>query len=104
MDVQGPGSIPGNVPLKPIEPASQVRPASDVAPTSETKPVGRSDEVEISPAGKMLDQLHQTSALRADRLDQIRAAIEAGEYETPEKLEAAVEKLLHEIQREDEGR
>lgn len=37
---------------------------------------------------------------RAERLADIRARIEAGVYDTPERLEAAVEKLVHVIRRE----
>jgi negative regulator of flagellin synthesis FlgM len=45
----------------------------------------------------MLDELNRAPEVRAERLAQIKAAIEAGTYETPEKLEAALSKLLDEI-------
>lgn len=45
----------------------------------------------------MLDDLSQSSAVRAERLAQIKADIEAGTYETPEKLEAALSKMLGEL-------
>ena len=37
---------------------------------------------------------------RAERLASIRARIEAGDYDTPERLEAAVEKLVRVLSRE----
>lgn len=58
------------------------------------------DEVEISSAGRLLDQLQQSGLVRAERLNQIKAAIESGEYETPEKLEAALQRMLAEVQSE----
>ena len=101
MEVNGPGSVQGAFPIKPVDPASQVRPAAEVSPTSQTDAIATRDEVDISPAGKILDQLNQSPDVRAERLAQIKAAIEAGDYETDEKLEAALEKLLDEIDRDD---
>jgi len=91
MEVTGPGSVSGALPIKPTPPGAQ-------APKPEqTKPVPAGDEVEISSAGKMLDKLNQSPEVHAERLAQIKAAIQAGEYETSAKLEAAVQKLLDEI-------
>ncbi len=91
MDVNGPGAIQGSFPIRPSQPATEVaRPA-------ETKPIATNDEVEISPAGKMLEELSNSGEVRAERLAQIKAAIESGDYETPEKLQAAVSKMLREI-------
>lgn len=91
MEVNGPGSVHGAYPV------NHVRPSSEVRPTSEATPASPQDEVEISTAGRMLDQLSQTSAFRAERLAQIKAEIEAGTYDTDEKLEAAFAKLLGQI-------
>lgn len=91
MDVNGPSAIQGSVPIRPS------RPAAEVPQTSESKPIATNDEVEISPAGKMLEDLSNSSAVRAERLAQIKVAIESGQYETPEKLEAALSKMLRDI-------
>jgi negative regulator of flagellin synthesis FlgM len=91
MEVHGIGPVQGASPISPS------RPAAEVGRTAETKPIASRDEVEISSVGKMLENLHQSSDVRAERLAQIKAAIEAGEYETPEKLEAALSKMLAEI-------
>ncbi len=96
MDVNGPGSVHSAFPIK------QVQPTTEVKKTTEPQPVTSRDEVEISPAGKMLDDLSRSSEVRSERLTQIKAAIEAGTYETPEKLEAALEKLLDEIRLDDD--
>jgi hypothetical protein len=52
------------------------------------------DEVSISPAARMLEQLVNDPNLRAEKIDHIRQAINAGEYETPEKLRIALDRLL----------
>jgi negative regulator of flagellin synthesis FlgM len=98
MEVSGPGSVQGGFPIK------QTQPATEVEKAAEPQPVTPRDEVEISSVGKILDDLTQSSEVRAERLAQIKAAIEAGTYETPEKLEAAVEKLLDEIDLDDDNR
>ena len=101
MEVNGPGSIQGTSPINPVSPASLVRPAAVVSRTSQTAPVAAHDELEISSLGKILDQLNQSPEVRAERLAQIKSAIEAGEYDTDdEKLKAALEKLFDEIERD----
>ena len=95
MDVTGPGSIQGSSPI------NQVPQTPETKPATESKPVSPRDEVEISSAGKMLDSLSQSPEIRAERLAQIKSEIDAGTYETPEKLEAALEKLLAEIGADD---
>ena len=55
------------------------------------------DEVEISSLGQMLDEASRTGSLREQRLAQIKSAIEAGVYETPEKLEAAVSRMIERL-------
>jgi len=93
MAVNGPGSVSGSVPIRAI------RPATDVSPTKETgKVTPANDRVEISAAARMLETLNESSAVRAERLAQIKSAIDAGEYETPDKLEAALERMLREIE------
>ncbi len=79
---------------KPVaEPASKAV-SSVMAPT---------DEVEISSLGRMLDDASRTNGLREQRLAQIKSAIEAGTYETPDKLEAAVGRLLNSLQLDEVG-
>ena len=90
MQVNGPGPVSGNTPIGRTE-------ATGAAAKSEATHAERPrDEVEISEASRMFNQLSQTSAVRAERLAQIKAEIDAGVYETPEKLEAALMKLIGE--------
>lgn len=91
MDVNGIGSVHSSYPIQ------RSQPTPDVSKAAETTPISTADQVEISSAGRLLDQAVQTSGLRAERLEQIKAAIDAGTYDTDEKLEAALERLLDEI-------
>jgi negative regulator of flagellin synthesis FlgM len=45
----------------------------------------------------MLDRLQCDPRVRAERLAEIRAAVVAGTYETPEKMALAIERLLDEL-------
>jgi negative regulator of flagellin synthesis FlgM len=91
MQVNGPGPVSGNTPIGRTEPT-----VGSTKPES-TRPITPRDEVEISEVGRMFDQLSQSSAVRAERLAQIKAEIDAGTYDTPEKMEAALSKLFGEI-------
>jgi negative regulator of flagellin synthesis FlgM len=56
-----------------------------------------SDRVDISPAAEAAAQAAESGAIRQELVQQIRAQIAAGTYETPEKLGVAVDRLLDEI-------
>jgi len=60
---------------------------------------GRSQEdaVDVSLLGRLLSQLHALPDIRVEKVAEVRAAIEQGTYETPEKLERTIEKLLEEL-------
>ena len=88
MDVNGINSIGRSVPI------SQTRPAVELEQTSKSNSLSPQDEVDISSAGKLLDNLSRTSNLREERLTQIKAAIADGTYDTPEKLDLALGRLL----------
>ena len=55
------------------------------------------DHVEISPLGQLLDGISQLPAIRYERVEEVRRQIAAGSYETPEKLELALDRLLDEL-------
>jgi anti-sigma28 factor (negative regulator of flagellin synthesis) len=91
MEVRGVSSLGGSSPIVPSQPA--VRPE---AATKAAGPAAPQDEVEISSAGRLLDNLGRTGNIRDERLAQIRAAIENGTYDTTEKLDGALSRLLDE--------
>lgn len=91
MNVNGIGSVGASSPITSIK---NNQPATS-KPTVESQISSPVDEVEISSAGKALDNLARTSSLRQERLDQIKAAIQNGTYDTDEKLEAALGKFMN---------
>ena len=61
------------------------------------RPAFGADEVSISPLGQMFDRLSQIPDIRADRVNQLRAAIADGNYDSPERVSLALDRLLDEI-------
>ncbi len=55
------------------------------------------DVVDISETGRLLEMAAQLPDIRSDRVAQLRAQIAQGSYDTAEKLDMAVERLLDEI-------
>ena len=66
-------------------------PSSRPAADQESTP---GDRVEISELAGFLSQLSQLPDVRAEKIVQVRNAIQNGTYETPEKLNAALDKVL----------
>jgi negative regulator of flagellin synthesis FlgM len=87
MDVRGVGSVTGTTPSRPASPPPAREPAAP-------KPRSPRDVLDLSQAGKMLDQLSQNPDVRQERLARIKEAIANGTYDTDEKLEAALAKLF----------
>jgi len=52
------------------------------------------DQLDISAEAQMLSQ---TGDIRSERVADLRAQIATGQYETPEKIDAAVERMLDEF-------
>ncbi|MEC9096157.1 MAG: flagellar biosynthesis anti-sigma factor FlgM [Planctomycetota bacterium] len=88
---------------QPVNQTSQVESAKATQATSITNPTDQVDiSVEAELNSQTVDMVNQLQIqdlpeIRADRVTQIREAIEAGTYETPEKLELAIDRLLDEI-------
>ncbi len=80
-----------------VGPASQRRAAG----AEETARVpGRdrgADEVQFSSHIQHLIELKNGGPVRMDLVNRIRAEIEQGSYETPEKIEAAIDELMGEL-------
>jgi flagellar biosynthesis anti-sigma factor FlgM len=94
MEVQGPGSLQRSVPISSVNtPGKAGAAASGQTPASSKA----NDAVEISSAGQLLDKLSKSPEVRAERLAQIKASIASGDYDSDEKLEAALMNLLQSI-------
>ena len=52
------------------------------------------DQLEISETGQLLSSFGSDSGIRGDKVAEIRQALANGTYETPEKLDVTVTRLL----------
>jgi negative regulator of flagellin synthesis FlgM len=96
MDVTGAGPVGGSGPIRP----TQLNPAHHVEGTSSSGIEAPQDEVHISSAARSLGQIDAGAQIHEARLAEIRAAIADGTYDTPEKLDAAVERLMDSLRGE----
>ena len=86
-----PVAQPGNV-ANVLESGRAQRPAGESAVRSRA-----SDKVELSNTAQLLNKLRELPDVRQDMIDRIRAELAAGTYDTPEKMDAALEKLLDDL-------
>jgi len=77
---------------KPIEPTHAAVPNTPAG-----APEGVSDVVEVSTASALAAKVQQIPEIRADLVARVRQEIEAGTYETPERIDIAVERLLEDL-------
>lgn len=55
------------------------------------------DQLDISVEAQAMTGMDGTTGIRADRVAELRAEIASGEYETAEKLDSAVSRMLNAI-------
>ena len=77
---------------KPVEPASSIVPN---APATELGNVA--DVVEISTATALTEKIRQIPDVRMELVTRVKAEIQAGAYETPERIEIASERLMDDL-------
>ncbi len=82
----GPSQGPGEV----------ARKAGRGAPVS-AKSAGKSDSVEISASAQFKAALGKVPEVRAERIEEIRRQIKAGDYLTDDKINRAVDGLLKDL-------
>lgn len=54
------------------------------------------DSVELSPTANLLARLNDLPSVREDLVQRVRTEIDAGTYETPEKIDSAVDRMIEE--------
>jgi negative regulator of flagellin synthesis FlgM len=91
MQVFGPAHVHGAQPLN----APHTSRVSQTPASNSSSPI--QDELSISDAARAVDQVGQVPDMRMDRVEQIRTQIADGSYDTPDKLDIAVGRLLDEI-------
>ena len=91
MEVYGAGGAQSPQPIFPRLAALGIDPGQTVQAGTAR------DHVEISPLGRMLDGISQLPDIRHERVEEVRQQIAAGTYETTEKLEIALDRLIDEM-------
>ena len=91
MEIYGPGRIDGAQSVRAPHQARSIEPQSPV------DSLHGMDQVDISAEAELVSLVGDVPDIRADRVAEIRAQIDAGVYETDEKLDVAVGRLLDEI-------
>jgi negative regulator of flagellin synthesis FlgM len=91
MQIHGPTHVHGPQPIN-----APHRPQAPQA-AAQSGYVAGTDQLDISPEADLVSRVRELPDIRADRVADIRAAIEAGTYETDEKLDIAVGRLLDEM-------
>jgi hypothetical protein len=84
------------IPVDYLSPRASERFRSATGTTHVNLPV---DDVEVSDLGSVLARLAETPGVRVGKIARIRAEIAAGAYESPEKIDATVDRLLGELAR-----
>lgn len=91
MHIYGPANLHGAQPIGPPHSARLTQRQG----VSESMPI--QDELQISDAAQLIDKVRDLPDVRQDRINEIRTQIARGTYETSEKLDIAVGRLLDEI-------
>lgn len=94
MQIQGISQLHG---VHQVQPNARFNQVSQPASPSTSSSLHGPDELEISQEAQALSQIRDVPDIRADRVAAIRAEIASGAYETPEKIDLALERLLDEI-------
>ena len=90
--MNGINGIHGAMGNTPVDPVGSVAGAEGAR-----EPLAINDVVEISTAARLAALVHEIPDVRADLVAQIRSQIQAGAYETPERIEATVDRLMDEM-------
>ena len=97
MEITGPGRL--GRPSRIYQTRAYRAPRGDVPEGSRA-----ADQVQISDQAKRMSMMDDLKAkldelpdIRQDKVDDVRAQIEDGTYETPEKLDIAADRLLSEM-------
>ncbi|MCL2700836.1 MAG: flagellar biosynthesis anti-sigma factor FlgM [Phycisphaerae bacterium] len=87
-NIQGIGQ--GAVPA--IQPTAQ---ASQSAYTASPQAIG--DTIEISSVARLTAAVHTLPDVRAELVERVKADIAAGTYETPDRIDVALERLMDDM-------
>ena len=84
--------VPPPTAPRPVDPAAPI-----TAGVEKVEPPGVSDVVEISDVARLAAKLHEIPPIRTELVERVKAELAAGTYETQERLEITVERLMEEL-------
>ena len=99
MQIYGPYRVSTTQPNSPTQRSQPQQPA-DTAPKGSSAPVDQLDLTSNISGVNRLDSTTQVAGggeIRIDRVAEIRRQLSDGNYETPEKLDAALDRLLDQL-------
>lgn len=67
------------------------------APASEAPAARGADRAEFSRSAQLLSKLAELPEVRQDLIDRVRAEIENGTYDTPDKVDSLLDSLLEDL-------
>lgn len=88
-DIHG---IHPSIAAKPIEPVQNVVHSAPMA-----EPAAVSDTVEISAAARLAAKVHDLPEVRTELVQRVKTEIAAGTYETSERIDATIDRLMEEL-------
>ncbi|HEY4329691.1 MAG TPA: flagellar biosynthesis anti-sigma factor FlgM [Phycisphaerae bacterium] len=71
--------------------------ATDITQSSQDVSTGKTDTVEISDSARYLGEIKKLPDVRASKVQQARDLIASGQFETPERINGTVDRLLQEL-------
>ena len=91
------GNIDGYRPTRPVELSSAPVTRSGSAKANPSPAVSAEDRVELSELGRLLASARDLPDIRMERVLTVRKQIEDGTYETRDKIEHTVNRLMEEL-------
>lgn len=91
MEVNSIGPISSSQPVRPVAQSATPAPAAEARPASPT------DELELTSVNPAASEVDLQSEFQTQRIAQIQQQIADGTYETPEKLDIAVDRMLESL-------
>jgi hypothetical protein len=88
----GVGPIDGASGADRLEGPRRIRRSDPVPPAASA--AAPADRVEISDQARLLNELRQVPEIRSERVEELRRAIEAHQFETDERLRGAIDRFL----------
>lgn len=89
-------NINGIGPSQNINGIQGAKPAAKAPQAQATESSSRTDRVELSNVNALLTKL-KTNDVRTDKVADIKAQIEEGKYESDDKLDAAIDRLMDDL-------